>query len=518
MSRMSSNCVRRRSAFLTRGVALACRWTRRAVPGLALAWAVGLGGVPVTRDAALWRDTDGHVASGGICWFANTSIAAAQEIASPADLSGMVLQYKGAMTPTRGDDQGRKPFELTVVVANASAEGAMLYWTLAEQGPGGWSWPDRFGRVELDAAWRASGSGGPVLLYDRGDGKSQVPVVLPVVTTGVPGQFALAKDAAWESGKLEHRVVGAEKRGDRQTWRVEARNSYGVKRTLWVDAASPLVAQVRERVFIGQGQEHELRVELASIRKLDATEQAAAKDGFERLVALREQLAQEPLDEDVHWNDKQLAMLKAEQPAIEKLADAPLIGALAKAIAQDAKSQRGRAGAIASLREKAIGNVLPADFRLEGIGGAVFQRDQAKGKVTILHFWEYRDVPLEEPYGQAGFLDFLNRQRRKSGVEVYGVVVHESAETDTSAKRRSAQAAGRFKAFMNLSYPLLQDDGTVLRTLGDPRVTGEKLPLWVVIGPAGDVIEYHAGFYEVHRDRGLEALDAIVTKAAKKPE
>ena len=518
MSPMSSNSIRRRSAFLTRGVALACRWTRRAAPGLALAWAVGLGGVPVTRDAALWRDTDGHVASGGICWFANTSIAAAQEIASPADLSGMVLQYKGAMTPTRGDDQGRKPFELTVVVANASAEGATLYWTLAEQGPGGWSWPDRFGRVELDAAWRASGSGGPVLLYDRGDGKSQVPVVLPVVTTGVPGQFALAKDAAWESGKLEHRVVGAEKRGDRQTWRVEARNSYGVKRTLWVDAASPLVAQVRERVFIGQGQEHELRVELASIRKLDAAEQAAAKDGFERLVALREQLAQEPLDEDVHWNDKQLALLKAEQPAIEKLADAPLIGALAKAIAQDAKSQRGRAGAIASLREKAIGNVLPADFRLEGIGGAVFQRDQAKGKVTILHFWEYRDVPLEEPYGQAGFLDFLNRQRRKSGVEVYGVVVHESAETDTSAKRRSAQAAGRFKAFMNLSYPLLQDDGTVLRTLGDPRVTGEKLPLWVVIGPAGDVIEYHAGFYEVHRDRGLEALDAIVTKAAKKPE
>jgi hypothetical protein len=446
------------------------------------------------------------------------SPAAAQEIASPAELAGAVLQYKGTMTPTRGDEPGRKQFEVTVVVAAASAEGATVYWTLSEQGPGGWSWPDRFGRVDLDAAWRAAGAQGPVLLYDRGDGKSQVPVILPLATAGVPGQFALAKDATWELGKLEHRVVGSEKRGDRQTWRVEARNSYGVKRTLWVDTASPVVAQVRERVFIGQGQEHELRIELAAIRKLEAGELAAAKDGFERLAALREQLSQEPLDEDVHWNDKQLATLKAEQAAIEKLADSPLIGLIAKAVVQDARSQRGRAGAIASLREKAIGMALPADFRLEGIGGAVFQRDQAKGKVTILHFWEYRDVPLEEPYGQAGFLDFLNRQRRKTGVEVYGVVVHEPAETDTAAKRRSAQGAGRFKAFMNLSYPLLQDDGTVLRTLGDPRVAGEKLPLWVVIGPAGDVIEYHAGFYEVHRDRGLEALDAIVTKAAKKPE
>ena len=498
MPRTVRNAVRHRPTLLARGVALAGRWSRRSLPGLALGWSLGLGGVADPRP--------------------NAAIVAAQEIAAPAALSGMVLQYQGTMTPARGDDQRRKQFELSVLVSNASAEGATLYWTLAEQGPGGWSWPDRFGRVELDATWRAAGAGGPVLLYDRGDGKSQVPVILPLATAGVPGQFALGKDAAWEVGKLEHRVVGSEKRGDRQTWRVEARNSYGVKRTLWVDSASPIVAQVRERVVIGQGQEHDLRVELASIRKLEPTELAAAKDGFERLVALRTQLGQEPLDEDVHWNDKQLATLKAEQAAIEKLADAPLIGTLAKAVAQDAKSQRGRAGAIASLREKAIGNALPAEFRLEGIGGATFQRDQAKGKVTILHFWEYRDVPLEEPYGQAGFLDFLNRQRRKAGVEVYGVVVHESAETDTTAKRRSAQAAGRFKAFMNLSYPLLQDDGTVLRMLGDPRVTGEKLPLWVVIGPTGEVLEYHAGYYEVHRDRGLEALDAIVTKAAKKPE
>jgi hypothetical protein len=59
----------------------------------------------------------------------------------------------------------------------------------------------------------------------------------------------------------------------------------------------------------------------------------------------------------------------------------------------------------------------------------------------------------------------------------------------------------------------LFDDGKVLQQFGDPRPAGSKLPLFVVIGRDGKIVEYHAGPYEVTRDRGIEELEKIVTKA-----
>ncbi|TWW09775.1 hypothetical protein E3A20_10930, partial [Planctomyces bekefii] len=39
------------------------------------------------------------------------------------------------------------------------------------------------------------------------------------------------------------------------------------------------------------------------------------------------------------------------------------------------------------------------------------ERDSLKGKTVILHFWDYKDSPLSEPYGQTGYLEFLNNRR-----------------------------------------------------------------------------------------------------------
>jgi hypothetical protein len=433
----------------------------------------------------------------------------------PTPQAGTLLSVKGTMTAVRGDSEGTKSFELNVLLDQVTPQGATAYWTLDEQGQGGWTWPSRFGRVDLDPSWRPVDGGQiPSLLYDRGDGKSQVPLVLPLLAAGPQ---PLAKDQAWESGKLDHKVLGSEKRAERDAWRVEARTAYGVKRTTWVATNSPVVVSIRERVFIGQGQEHELRIELATARQLSAAELNATKSGFESLLDLREKLNYEPRENAPQWNEKQLATLKAEERLAAKLGDFKLLATLARALDQDVRSQKGRSGAVASLREKAIGQSAPANWKLEGVGGVALDRDDLAGKVTILHFWEYRDTPLEEPYGQVGFLDFLHRQRQKGGVAVYGVSVHEAVDGDTGARRRATQAAGRLKSFMNLSYPLLVDDGAVLKKFGDPRVAGAKLPLWIVIDPTGKVVEYHAGHYEVQRDRGLEALDAIVTKALGKP-
>ena len=66
---------------------------------------------------------------------------------------------------------------------------------------------------------------------------------------------------------------------------------------------------------------------------------------------------------------------------------------------------------------------------------------------------------------------------------------------------------------MNLSYPILLDEGSVLKSIGDPRTAGAELPLYVVVGRDGKVLHYHSGLYEVDRDRGLKELSEVVKQA-----
>jgi hypothetical protein len=74
----------------------------------------------------------------------------------------------------------------------------------------------------------------------------------------------------------------------------------------------------------------------------------------------------------------------------------------------------------------------------------------------------------------------------------------------------------KLKDFMNLSYPVLLDSGSLIKQFGDPRVVGANLPLYVVIGPDQKIIHYHVGHYDVNQDQGLKELDQIVVDALGK--
>jgi hypothetical protein len=92
---------------------------------------------------------------------------------------------------------------------------------------------------------------------------------------------------------------------------------------------------------------------------------------------------------------------------------------------------------------------------------------------------------------------------------VYGVAV--SSQLGQVRERRDAlRKIRKLRQFMNLSYPIGLDSGAVLRSFGDPRQVGGKLPLYVVVGPDGKVAHYHAGFYEIKADEGLRALDDVI--------
>ncbi|MCH7729329.1 MAG: TlpA family protein disulfide reductase, partial [Planctomycetes bacterium] len=182
----------------------------------------------------------------------------------------------------------------------------------------------------------------------------------------------------------------------------------------------------------------------------------------------------------------------------------------------DSKDQKDRDRALAALERLIVGKPAPK-FELRGLRRDVVSSKDLKDTVTVLHFWEYRDSPLREPYGQIGYLDYLNRRFKEKNVAIFGVMVDERIGNPATLGRARASAR-KLKAFMNLSYNVLLDEGSLLKQFGDPRVTGAKLPLYVVFDASGKVVHYHSGFYEIDRDHGLKELADVIMKSLETGE
>jgi hypothetical protein len=428
--------------------------------------------------------------------------------AAPIELvpAGTQLVYRGQMHADRGDPGEEKSFEVKFLVVHRPP-GASVYWTIEERGRGGWSWLDRFGHADVDATLRQTGGVLPALRYERADGSSVVPLPLPFVA----GYELPSAGRTWSEGGLEHRVVGLERTNGAETWRIDVRGSLGRQRSVWVDRPGPTVLALAETVFIGQGEQHGLRYELASRDVLEPARVEATVAAFDSLRELRGRLGWEPRAQEFSWTPDRLALVKRDLPASGERAAGTFLSGMAAAAERQWKADQDRSSALGALQARLVGRAAPRPG-LVTLGGDKFAWDDLQGKVAVLHFWEYRDAPLEEPYGQVAYLDFLNRNHAAGDVRMYGVVANDRV-IQPETRRAAVQSARRLHAFMNLSYPLLVDEGDAVKQFGDPRVTGARLPLFIVIDRTGKVVHYHAGHYDVHRDRGLEELESVVKRA-----
>ena len=422
------------------------------------------------------------------------------------------LRYSGTLTAVdrNGGRTPVKEFGVTCLTHLASPQQREVVHLVVEDGGGTVAWPERFGqqRLLLDSAnW----SGRRVQLLYVHDGRPNL------LTTPLPfmAEFKrLAEDAEFVSGDDRYAVVRSITVNNRPCWQVEmSPQTRGARSLLTVDAQTGLIRSGSQRVTMGQGDQFELSWQLDAEEELDAATAERNLQAAARLLQLQQELAREDAAAAPSLSDEQLEIAAARLEELAAATTGSRFEKLAAVISRDVQAQQQRAASVEELARKFVGAAAPA-FRLTGLDEKPVSAAQWEGKTLVLHFWAYRDDPLEEPYGQVGYLDYL-MTRHGDDVVVIGVAA-DPRFRDPSAAGQARRSVRKLKSFMNLGYEIAVDaSGDALKAFGDPTQYDAELPLWVVIGPDGKVAHYRTGFYEVDRERGLADLDDAVTEATK---
>lgn len=395
--------------------------------------------------------------------------------------SGWHHQYQGQLADRA--EAVSKRFTLECIVSD---EG--IYWSVDEKGSGQWPWSSHFGK------WTSAADMAPSLLFRANDVTTVVE--LPAIHYAAPKP--LAAGASWEADSVAFTV-----QSERREWRVRSRDPYGLTSSRLVSKETPLLQQFRRDIVVGRGDRYELTLERTKSEELPAQEVAASVAQYEAMLKLRRDLGRSDRVRENRWNKAQLATLR------ERLPENP--AASLKVVLTDAqdevKEQGAAANALQKMQKDAIGKLVELDIAETKLGGGKL-KEVFEDKVVVLHFWTYQSKPLEQPYGQVGYVDFLARKLSADQATVVGLASPNPEQT----KDQRAREARKVVQFMNLSYPVALDDGT-LGKIGDPTKAGGHLPLFVVLNRKGRVIHYHAGNYEVDRREGLKELKEVVAAA-----
>ncbi|MGE3316445.1 MAG: TlpA disulfide reductase family protein [Planctomycetaceae bacterium] len=422
------------------------------------------------------------------------------------------IRYNGTVSAVSrdGNEQQGKQFSLHCLVIPREEGKQDCAFVVEESGAGGWAWPERFGIASLDGAGKPTGEYRAQLLYDHNETPHPIALRTPIF------EFAdrLADKAEWTAADKAYRVARSKKVGERDCWQVEIGSGLGSDQLIWVEKKSPLLVKVEKKLTMGRGDQFLLRMELESIKTLDAAALERTERPLQSMLQLQKDLKRPENDIKPELSK---AQIKVTTDAIEKLeqeAEGTPFARLVAVISRDSKSQSRRSDDVATLAKRFVGQSAP-ELALKGLDNSNVDPALHKGKITLLHFWDYKGEPFPtEPYGQIGYLDFLHSRRHKLGVQIYGVAVDSRlADKDKPAVIRGIR---KLQSFMNLSYPITLDDGTLLAKFGDPQRTGAKLPLWILIDQEGKISEYKVGNYDIKADEGLKQLDAAIVKLIQK--
>ena len=417
---------------------------------------------------------------------------------SASAVSGGVREFRFAGTlnqPNRaGDELVLRRFEVLLLEDPVGS-----FFSVLDDDRDGCPWPESFGRVD------AANAPSPHLVYSYDGSTYTLP--LPPLAVHFPDDVEIG--TSWVEDGWTFDVVenGTASEGQR-TWKIDASERRGRRQKLTVTADSGVLLKASQDVFMGQGERFELILNQTTVKSLadDASQQVEQLQSD--LLTLQAALGRRPDTQLAELSPRQIADARSRIEALSVLAKGTPLQEAVLRISRDVVRQ-GRRVAETMKRQKELLDKSAPEFVLNLTSNGTLESDSLRGKTVILHFWKYSDKPLSEPYGQVGYLEFLFNQRQKMNVAVVGIAMNPLLQQNdkVASGKRSTR---KLTEFMNLSYPIGYDDGSLLRALGDPRDSGGELPLWVVLSPTGKVVHYHSGFYEVDRKQGLKQLDDVV--------
>ncbi len=429
------------------------------------------------------------IVAGLICQ-AWTAVASAADPVQHSMFAGSLIQ------PSDDDGDILRRFEVQLLTTNQS-----FFFHVIDDARHGCPWSDSFGRtgpaVGTDTVQ-------PHLVYDY-DGHVYL-IGLPPLIVALPTD--LEPDATWEQAGWQMTAIEPRSVSNVPAWIVEAREPRGRQQTLTVDAATGITLRAEADVFMGQGDQFRLTLARSSVKPLEQAVSDRFAELQNELLALQAALKRRP---DAHLRElssRQIADVVAASDRLTELAAGTPLEILVQQMKTDTEQQQKRISSTVNLATKLMNTDAPP-FVLSLMDGGTLKSESLRGKTVILHFWDYRDTPLSEPYGQTGYLEFLFNQKKKMNVTVVGVSTNPDLQSPQNLNR-GRRSVRKLSEFMNLSYPIGHDEGALLTTFGDPRESRGQLPLWIVLNADGKVAHYHAGFYEVDAAQGLKELEAVL--------
>lgn len=422
-----------------------------------------------------------------------------------ADTAPEIISYEGKLSQM---ERG-KP---TVAVKEFSAQSAIqpagtayeaitLVTETASQLP----WAEQLSRQSnVQAAQR------PVAIGYRHDERMYViPAMFPLLSSPEP----LREGLKWTVDSASFEVTGQEQVGKTACWVVQSVTGPARRHQILVRTDAPIVESLRQTVFMGQGD----RFELVVNRKESVTpndDDLARNAGFATLfLDLQSQLQRDEHDRSADLTEEQVGLAAKQSGELVAKATGSMYERFAKDVQRAIDDRTRRADKVAELAGKFVGQSAPG-FVLTRLNGDEIDLAALKGKVVILHFWGYQDEPLEQPYGQIGYLDFLANRYKDQNIAVYGVAVDPQLATPLT-RDTAVRSIRRLTSFMKTSYEVTLDTKSVLTQFGNPTRLGVELPLWVVIDPAGKIAHYHVGYHSIDNARGLHTLDELVQHMLK---
>ncbi len=416
-----------------------------------------------------------------------------------SDPAAVTRNYSGVLYDVDGENETPVMDFNVISFSTMDDNGTQLDFVVVQEPAIALPWHGRFGRQSHAASGEIAGRA--VEIQVSYENREIVRDLVPFILR----RSDLAEGFEWTDGSAVYTVTGSSTLNGHECWVIEANNRIGYFRTLQIDKVSGALVTAHERVFFGQGDEFALEIRLTAEQDTDSEvfERNAALT--ERLLALQSAVGDSEssfpqIDDVVEWE----AVISELQELSLESDYANLIAGMSREYQQASRLAAG----VSELAETVVGQPAP-EFTLELLGGGTSTIDDRSNRVIVLHFWDYQNEQLEEPYGQVGYVDFLANRLKDEPVTFLGVAVHRGlGDADTRpAVLRSVRA---LKQFMNLGYPIGLDAGETLAAFGDPRSVDAELPLWIVISPGGDVVHYSAGHYEIDVNRGLEQLESEI--------